>query len=463
MPHTKSGAKSDAKSGATSGAQPASAAVLARLKTLHPKLIDLSLGRIAELLQKLGHPERRMPPVVHIAGTNGKGSTTAYLRAMFEASGRRVHAYTSPHLVRFHERISVPGADGISRAINEAQLLDILDRVETANAGAPMTFFEITTAAAFVAFADIPADVVLLEVGLGGEFDATNVIDKTALSVITPIAFDHMDKLGRTLPEIASAKAGILKRATPAIIAPQQDDAMDVIERRAATLGAPLTVWGRDFDAYTEGGRLLVQTEDELIDLPRPSLIGPHQVINAGTAVMAARAKGRARCRHPSSRALLATRAHWPARMQPIKAGPLRNLLGQNDELWLDGGHNPAGGMVLAETLAALDRASPRPTTMILGMMGQKDAAGFLEPFRGLIVDIRIVPVPGTQEAPADPKQLAEKARALGFHVDLDADVPSALRAIGSTPPAHRVLICGSLYLAGHVLALNEGLEGVLG
>ncbi|MFM2421985.1 MAG: hypothetical protein RL291_515 [Pseudomonadota bacterium] len=443
---------------------PASAALLAHLKTLHPKLIDLSLGRIEGLLAKLGHPERRLPPVIHIAGTNGKGSTTAFLRAMFEASGLKVHAYTSPHLVRFHERISVPGEDGVSRAVSEGQLVDILKRVEHANADAPMTFFEITTAAAFVAFAEIPADVVLLEVGLGGEFDATNVISKTTLSVITPIAFDHMDKLGRTLPEIAKAKAGIIKAGVPAIIAPQRDEAMDVIDARATSLKAPLTVWGRDFDAYLQNGRLLVQTEDALMDLPKPNLLGPHQVINAATAVMAARAMQK------HVRATIAgieqglTRAHWPARMQPIKSGLLHAALSASDELWLDGGHNPAGGAVLAETLAELSRTSARPTSMIVGMMGQKDAAGFLEPFRELVSEIVVVPVPGTQEAPADPNALAAIATGLGFNVDRAPDVPAAIATIkGAKSTPQRILICGSLYLAGHVLALNEGLDGVLG
>lgn len=441
------------------------AILLQRLKTLHPKLIDLSLDRITGLLAQLGHPERHLPPVIHIAGTNGKGSTTAFLRAMFEGSGLRVHAYTSPHLVRFHERISVPGPDGVSRPISEVALVDLLTRVEAANGAQPMTFFEITTAAAFLAFAETPADVVLLEVGLGGEFDATNVIAATALSVITPIAFDHMDKLGRTLAEIAKAKAGILKRAVPAIVGPQPDEAMAVLARTAQRLGAPLTVWGQDFDAYGQAGRLVVQTEDTVLDLPLPALVGPHQIINAGVAVMAARAMRHLLPTTDAGIALGLQRVLWPGRMQPLTTGRLRDLLPTPDELWLDGAHNPAGGRVLADTITDLNRLALRPLTMIVGMMGQKDADGFLQPFKNFGARLIVVPVPGTQEAPADPTVLAGTAVRLGFQVETAGDIPDALARIGGerAPTGRRVLICGSLYLAGHVLALNEGLDGVVG
>jgi dihydrofolate synthase / folylpolyglutamate synthase len=302
---------------------PTSTTLLAELKTLHPLLIDLSLGRIEGLLARLGHPERRLSPVVHIAGTNGKGSTTAYLKAFFEAAGKRVHIYTSPHLVRFHERISVPGADGISRPISEAMLVTLLQRVAATNAGAPMTFFEITTAAALLAFAEIPADAVILEVGLGGRLDATNVIARPALTVLTPIAMDHADKLGDTIEKIAYEKAGILKPDVTSIVGPQPPEALDVIRARARAVRAQLITWGEDFDAFEQNGRLLFQSEDELTDLPLPALVGPHQIINAGVSIAAAQhlrslgitdraiEKGLGTVRWPACSA--STAAYWPS------------------------------------------------------------------------------------------------------------------------------------------------------
>jgi len=266
---------------------PTSDEILAEMKRLHPQLIDLSLGRIERLLEKLGNPHKKLPPVIHIAGTNGKGSTTAFLKAMLEAAGLRVHVYTSPHLVRFHERISLADVDGRSRPISEPNLVDLLTRVQRVNAGESITFFEITTAAAFLAFSEVPADVVLLEVGLGGRLDATNVVSHPALTIITPIALDHSDKLGDTLAEIAREKAGILKRGVPAIISQQEDEALDVIRQRALDVGAPVVAWGYHFDAYEQRGRLVFQQENILLDLPKPSLIGRHQIINAGTTVAA--------------------------------------------------------------------------------------------------------------------------------------------------------------------------------
>jgi dihydrofolate synthase/folylpolyglutamate synthase len=440
----------------TNGA--ASDALLARMRTLHPKLIDLSLDRIRVLLARLGNPERRLPPVVHIAGTNGKGSTTAYLLAMFEAAGKRVHAYTSPHLVRFNERISVPGADGRSQPIGEAALADVLARVERINAGDAITFFEITNAAAFVAFAEIPADVVLLEVGLGGEFDSTNVIERPALSIITPVSMDHAEKLGDTVARIASAKAGILKPDCQAVISRQQPDALEVIRTRARAVRAPLLVWGEDFDAYAQGGRLVYQTEDEVKDLPLPALLGPHQIVNAGTVVAAAEyLRPLGLTDEAIARGLQTVR--WPARMQRLAAdGRLGRRLAADAELWLDGGHNPSAGEVLAQTLADLEERSPKPLVVIVGMLANKDAAGFLRPFAGLARRVIAVPIPGAHERPYDPVDLARLAAGLGFDAVSAPDLLAAIDvAAGAAEGPRRVLICGSLYLAGHVLAAEQG------
>lgn len=438
-------------------------ALLADLQKLHPKLIDLSLGRVERLLAKLGHPEAKLPPVIHIAGTNGKGSVTAYLKAMFEAAGKRVHAYTSPHLVRFHERIELAGDDGVTRPISEAALVDVLTRTQAVNDGDDITQFEITTAAALLAFAETPADVALLEVGLGGRLDATNVVAKPALCVITPVSMDHAEKLGDTLAKIAGEKAGILKRDVTAVIARQEADGLGVIEAEAKKVGARLVVWGRDFDAYAQSGRLVVQSEDRLADLPLPALVGRHQIVNAGTAVAAIQQIGRELPSLRISEAAIARGllgARWPARMQRLTSGPLLAKLGRDSELWLDGGHNPAAGLVLAETMADLEERSPKPLFLIAGMMGQKDAAGFLGPFRGLVRGLITVPIPGAHEAPFTPEALAEVARRLGMDARPAADVIEALSVVqAAAPAAKRVLICGSLYLAGHVLALQNASE----
>jgi dihydrofolate synthase/folylpolyglutamate synthase len=447
----------------SSTTRPTSDALLADMMLLHPKLIDLSLGRVERLLAKLGHPENKLPPVVHIAGTNGKGSVTAYLRAFAEAAGKRVHVYTSPHLVRFHERISLAGDDGKSHPIDEDLLVDVLTRVHAVNDGDDITQFEITTAAAFLAFSERPADVLLLEVGLGGRLDATNVIAEPALTVITPISMDHAEKLGPTLAKIAFEKSGILKRGVPGIISQQSDDVLAVLESRARAIKTSLTVWGRDYDAYEQTGRLVVQQNDRLLDLPLPALIGRHQIINAGTAVAAALTLGE---RIPSlaidEAALEAglRSVEWPARMQRLTSGPLPEILGDETELWLDGGHNPAAGDMLADTLATLDEKSPKPVYLIFGMMGQKDALGFLAPFRGLVRAIYTVPIPGAHEAPHNEENLAEVARGAGMQALDRKNVIDALQTIaGLSKGPKRVLICGSLYLAGHVLTLQKGLE----
>ncbi len=441
--------------------RPTSDALLAQMKLLHPKLIDLSLGRVERLLGKLGAPETRLPPVIHIAGTNGKGSVTAFLKAIFQAAGKRVHVYTSPHLVRFHERIELAGKDGKARAISEDALVDVLMRVNAVNDGDDITQFEITTAAAFLAFSETPADVLLLEVGLGGRLDATNVIPKPALSIITPISMDHAEKLGPTLSKIALEKAGILKRGVTGIVAPQVDEVMRVIEARANVAGSPIIVGGRDYDAFEQNGRLIIQREDTLLDLPLPALIGRHQVTNAGAAIAAVLTLAEQRPELGLDEAAIAKglrTVEWPARMQRLTSGPLPDLLGTDTELWLDGGHNPAAGDMLADTLVSLEEKAPKPTYLIVGMMGQKDALGFLAPFRGLVRTIYTVPIPGAHEAPHSEETLAEIARSAGLSAIYSAGVIDALEMIVDLPVENkRVLICGSLYLAGHVLGLQQG------
>lgn len=445
--------------------RPSSDTLLAEMMLLHPKLIDLSLGRVERLLGKLGHPERKLPPVVHIAGTNGKGSVTAYLKTMLEAAGKRVHVYTSPHLVRFHERIALAGPSGKAEAIDEEALVDVLMRVRAENDGDDITQFEITTAAAFLAFSERPADVLLLEVGLGGRLDATNVIAKPALTVITPISLDHAEKLGPTLEKIAAEKAGILKRGTTGIVAKQPGEVLDTIRARAKKVGAKLVVWGEDFDAYEQEGRLVVQFDEQLLDLPLPALAGRHQIDNAGAAVAAVVHLGRI---VPglalNERAIEAglKSVVWPARMQQLTSGPLVDLVGPDVELWLDGGHNPAAGDMLADTLASFEERSPKPVYLVIGMMGQKDALGFLAPFRGLVRGIYTVPIPGAHEAPHNQEKLAEVAQNAGMQAIDRESVIDALETIAALPKgAKRVLICGSLYLAGHVLTLQEqGLPG---
>ena len=436
---------------------PTSDQLLAELKTLHPVLIDLSLGRITALLDKLGNPHKRLPPVVHIAGTNGKGSTTAYLKAMFEAAGKRVHVYTSPHLVHFHERISVAGTDGTSVPISEEALVALLTRVAAVNAGGAVTFFEITTAAAFVAFSEVPADVVILEVGLGGDFDTTNVVDRPVLSIITPIAMDHGEKLGGTIERIAATKAGILKVDVPAVISQQDPIPLDVIRARARQVRAPLIVWGEDYEAFEQRGRLLFQSETEVYDLPLPALLGRHQIVNAGAAVAAAlQLKPLGLTDAAIERGL--TEVRWPGRMQRLDQQIWSRGLAAGSEVWLDGGHNPAGGQAIAQAFADLEEKASKPLCIIVGMMGLKDATGFLAPFRGLAKRLLTVPIPGAHEAPYEPMALAELARGNGFDAEACTGVREALTRLSREERGPvRVLICGSLYLAGHVLALEQG------
>jgi dihydrofolate synthase/folylpolyglutamate synthase len=427
-------------------------AILERLTTLHPKEIDLSLERVERLMADLGHPERRLAPVIIVAGTNGKGSTTAFMRAILEAAGKRVHVYTSPHLVRFHERIRL-GDGGRSHFVDEDELAESLVQVEKINAGRPITQFEITTAAAFDIFARHPADIVLLEVGLGGRLDATNVVPSPLAAVITSVALDHEKFLGATLTAIAHEKAGILKRGRPGIIAPQSEEALAEIEREGARRRAELFIANRDWMVHPEGGRLVYQDEDGLIDLPAPRLPGRHQYANAGTAIAALRRAG-LHLPHAAFEAGLAT-VEWPARLQSLAGGALFTRL-PDAEIWLDGGHNPAAGHVIAEAMADLEERAPKPLVMISGMLNTKDPVGFFKPFAGLARRVYTVPVQGSA-ASRSAEELAAAAKEAGLVAEPMPDVAAALAAIASTQsgPAPRVLIAGSLYLAGNVLAAN--------
>jgi dihydrofolate synthase/folylpolyglutamate synthase len=434
---------------------PASSTLLDRLKALHPKSIDLSLGRIERLLAALGSPEKHLPPVLHVAGTNGKGSLIAFLRAIAETQGDRVHVYTSPHLVNFHERIVLANPTGHGSPIGEDHLVDCLARAEAANGGELITLFEITTAAAFLAFAETPADLLLLETGLGGRLDATNVIEKPLATAITPISIDHVSFLGESLTAIAAEKAGILKRGVPCIVGRQEREAFDVIEARAEQLGAPLHVAGRDFDMYEQQGRLVFQTEVRLLDLPLPRLNGRHQIDNAGNAIAAASLVFGDKLKEESL-AFGVTHAEWPARLERLVEGGLHAYVSEGTEIWLDGGHNEAGGRVLAQALAEFDERVPRPVHLIWGMMETKDAHAFIAPFKGLAERIYTVPIEEEENAFSS-EALAEIARTEGFDTVPTTSVTNALlksRAALDNRPA-RILICGSLYLAGNVLKLN--------
>jgi dihydrofolate synthase/folylpolyglutamate synthase len=416
--------------------------ILELMMALHPKVIDLTLDRVWRLLAALDNPQNDLPPVVHIAGTNGKGSTQAMIRAGLEAAGKHVHAYTSPHLARFHERIRLAGD-----LIAEDHLSTVLDECYSKNGGENITYFEITTCAALLAMARTPADYTLLEVGLGGRLDATNVIDSPAVSIITPISIDHEAFLGNTLTKIAGEKAGIIKRGCPVIVGPQTDEAMGVIEATAARLGAPMFAYGQHWHIARERDRLVYQDEAGLLDMPLPNLPGAHQYQNAGAAIAALRYLGfdAAACE-----AAVST-AQWPARMQRLKRGPVIDAA-PDAEIWLDGGHNPAAGEAIGAHLASLPK---RPTYLICGMLNTKDIGGYLRPMAEQAEHLFAVSIPGeTNTLPA--QDTANAALTAGMAASTALSVQNAVEEIVRITPRARILICGSLYLAGNILKTHE-------
>jgi len=425
-------------------------AILMRLLALHPKIIDLSLARMERLLARLGNPERHVPPVIHIAGTNGKGSTLAMMRAMMEASGLKAHAYISPHLVRFHERIRLAG-----ELISEPELVTLLEECEVANGTEPITFFEITTAAAFLAFARAPADYLLLEVGLGGRLDATNVIDRPAVSVITSIGLDHQQYLGETVEEIAREKAGILKRGCIGVLGVNSPEVREEVESVAERVGAPLKIAGQEWQSYTQHGRLVFQDENGLLDLPLPGLHGPHQIDNAGNAIAALRVLNDVRITEDAIAQGL-RRVAWPARMQNLGKGHLRKFVSQGTELWLDGGHNGPAGPMVAQALRDLGKLRPRPLVLVWGMLNSKLPGAFISNFKGLADEVIALTIPDEVNG-ISADELAQVAGREGLQASTASSIQNALEQACSSHPAPRILVCGSLYLAGHVLALHSG------
>ena len=416
-------------------------AILERMMALHPKIIDLTLDRMWRCLHAVGDPHLTVPPTIHVAGTNGKGSTQAMIRAGIEAAGQTAHAYTSPHLARFHERIRVAG-----EIIKEDRLSAYLDEVYESNDGGSITYFEITTVAAFLAFAREAADWTLLEVGLGGRHDATNVIDRPALTIVTKIDLDHQQFLGETIPEIAYQKAGIIKQGVPVVIGPQHSEALDVIEREAVRFSAQQLTCGQHWHVGEENGRLIYQDESGLLDLPLPNLRGAHQLGNAGMAIAALRhlGFGEAACEGA------VTNAYWPARMQRLRSGPLIDRAGEA-EVWLDGGHNPAAGAALADTLAGLPK---RRTHMICGMLSTKDVVGYLKPLAAQAETLHAIAIPG-EMATLPAEDTAAAAKEVGLSACIASSVEHAMDQILEEDPGARILICGSLYLAGAVLREN--------
>jgi len=420
-------------------------AILKRLSGLHPKLIDLSLDRLLPLLAALGNPHERLPPVIHVAGTNAKGSTIAYLRAFLEAAGKSVHVYNSPHLVRFNERIRLAG-----KLVSTRRLNDVLERVEQVNAGANITFFEVTTAAAFVLYAETPADYLLLETGMGGTYDTTNIVDHPLGVIITPVDLDHQAFLGRTIAEIAVSKAGILKRGSKAVIGIQHEDGRATIDRAARRLGITPIYQGEDFHGSAQDGRLIFQDEDGLLDLPPPALLGAHQFENAALAIAATRHFGLPV--DAEALALGLRRVVWPARMMPLQ-GKLRDLLGPGAELWLDGGHNVHGATAIAHAIEDMNRTRPAPLVLIMGMMNTRSPAEFIAPFKDQVTQVFTLTVPGEPNAHSA-EHIATDVGSTGIPARPMRSIVSALKAAAAIPNA-RVLICGSLYLAGDVLAKN--------
>lgn len=428
-----------------------------KLLALHPKGFDLSLERITRLLSALGDPHKRLPPVIHVAGTNGKGSVTAFSRAILEAAGLSVHVHTSPHLVNWHERYRLGRKGGRGAFVSDPVLADAVRRVAEANGGEKITVFEILTAVTFLLFAEHPADVAIIEVGLGGRFDATNVIEQPAVSVIMPIALDHQAYLGDSVELIAAEKAGIMKKGAPVVIGHQVvDAARDVLVATAERLACPHAVYGQDFLAYEEFGRMVYQDEFGLFDLPPPKLPGRHQFANAAAAIRAVKATGLPVTERAIERGLVSV--EWPGRLQRLTVGGLAKAAPESSEIWVDGGHNPSAGVVIAETMAAFEERDPRPLFLVTGMINTKDPIGYFDAFRGIAERVFTVPIRAS-DAGIDPVALASDAVDAGLVAEPVSSVAEALHAIGrlveEDAVAPRILIGGSLYLVGDVLADN--------
>ena len=420
-------------------------AILARLLGLHPKLIDLSLERMKRLLRELGDPQDRMPNIIHVAGTNGKGSTVAFLRAFLETAGKRVNVFSKPHLIRFNERIRIAG-----ELIDDERLIALLEECERVNNGQNITYFEITTAAAFLAFARHPADVTLIETGLGGRFDASNVFSAPLVTAITPVSLDHQHFLGDTVARIAFEKAGIFKPRVPAVLAPQTPEADAVLVTRATEIGAPIYRFGQDWRVWPSNAGLHYESRRWKLDLPPPGLLGRHQYDNAGTALAALDRAGFVL--GPGTLAEGIRQVQWPARLEHLTHGNLVEKLPAGWELWLDGGHNQAGGAALG---AMARQWSDKPLRLVFGMLEGHDAQAFLTSLAPSVagaVTLAVVGEPSTRSA----DNAAEAARAAGVkNVETAPDIESAIAKAATGRPG-RVLICGSLYLAGHVLARNN-------
>lgn len=426
------------------------------LMALHPKGFDLSLDRIARLMDRLGNPQDRLPPVIHIAGTNGKGSAAAFSRALLEAAGLAVHVHTSPHLVNWHERYRL-AAPGGGKFVADDVLAEAIARVADANAGEKITVFEILTAVTFLLFSEHPADAAIIEVGLGGRFDATNLIKKPAVSLIMPISLDHESYLGDRVELIAAEKAGIIKRGAPVVIGAQESDAArQVLVETAERLRSPVQVYGQDFVAYEEHGRMAYQDEDGLIDISPPRLLGRHQFANAAAAIAAVRAAGFDISEQAADTAM--TRVDWPGRMQRLPQGKLTSLGPVGAEIWVDGGHNPGAGVVVSEAMAEQEEKNPRQLFLITGMINTKDQRGYFRSFQGMARHVYTVPVP-LSEASVPNDELAVRANEAGLSAEPVSSVANALMLLRDNwddpddPP--RILICGSLYLAGAVLHEN--------
>ncbi|MEN2495076.1 MAG: Folylpolyglutamate synthase [Hyphomicrobiaceae bacterium hypho_1] len=430
-------------------------AIFEEFKKLHPISIDLSLDRIQILLDRLGRPQDRLPPTIHVAGTNGKGSTIAFLKAMLIGNGKSVHTYTSPHLVHFNERIHLANSKSKTLPIDDNLLAEILQHVIRINNKEPITFFEMTTAAAFMAFSEIQADFLLLEVGLGGRFDATNVISKPRCSIITPVSIDHSDKLGSTLELIAFEKAGILKPGIPAVIGPQDPASMTSIKQTSQRVGSPLYCYGQNYLVFEEHSRLIFQSEQRLIDLPLPVLIGRNQIFNAGVAIATTLLLTDGYINTEALEYGL-TKAKWPARFMRLRGEPFASWIEHETEIWLDGGHNPGASSAIAQTLADLQDRTFKPIYLITGLLNNKDAQNFFKPFLGLVKEIHTVPIPNSTMA-MDTKLLANHAKSAGLTTFTANDVRSAITSIEESQDGpKRILVCGSLHLAGSILAESD-------